>query len=124
MKKHLALTDGPRRNAGHPVRAQSCQGIGARNRGFSAGSTSAGFIPFERLCQRDAAHILSVFGHSGRRDRAHQQARGGSSGLEENEGVNSGHRIVGSTPQELATTHRKDFERWGDFIRSAAITIK
>ena len=38
--------------------------------------------------------------------------------------VNSGHRIVGSTPQELATTHRKDFERWGDFIRSAAITIK
>ncbi len=37
--------------------------------------------------------------------------------------TNSGHRIVGSTPQELAATHRKDFERWGDFIRSAAITV-
>lgn len=34
--------------------------------------------------------------------------------------VDSGHRIVASTPQELANTHRKDFERWGDFIRSAA----
>ena len=38
--------------------------------------------------------------------------------------VNSGHRIVGSTPQELANTHLKDFERWGGFIRSAAIKVQ
>lgn len=35
--------------------------------------------------------------------------------------VNSGHRIVGSAPQELADTHRRDFQRWGDFIRGTAV---
>jgi tripartite-type tricarboxylate transporter receptor subunit TctC len=30
----------------------------------------------------------------------------------------SGHRLVGSTPEELATTHRTDFKRWGEFIRA------
>jgi tripartite-type tricarboxylate transporter receptor subunit TctC len=30
----------------------------------------------------------------------------------------SGHRIIGSKPQELAATHRRDFERWGEFIRA------
>ena len=38
--------------------------------------------------------------------------------------VKSGHRMVGSTPQELADAHRRDFKRWGDFIRAEAIPIK
>ncbi len=38
--------------------------------------------------------------------------------------INSGHRIVGSTPQELADTHRRDFQRWGDFIRSAGVQVR
>ena len=38
--------------------------------------------------------------------------------------VKSGHRMVGSTPQELADTHRKDFKKWGDFIRDEAIPVK
>ena len=38
--------------------------------------------------------------------------------------VKSGHRMVGSTPQELADEHRRDFKRWGDFIRNEAIPVK
>jgi tripartite-type tricarboxylate transporter receptor subunit TctC len=38
--------------------------------------------------------------------------------------VNNGHRMVGSTQQALADAHRNDFQRWGDFIRSEAITVK
>ena len=38
--------------------------------------------------------------------------------------VKSGHHMVGSSPQELADTHRRDFKRWGDFIRNEAIPVK
>lgn len=38
--------------------------------------------------------------------------------------VTNGHRIVGSTPQELANTLRRDFERWGEFIRNAGISVR
>jgi tripartite-type tricarboxylate transporter receptor subunit TctC len=38
--------------------------------------------------------------------------------------VNNGHRMVGSTPKELADAHRNDFKRWGDFIRDESIPVK
>lgn len=35
----------------------------------------------------------------------------------------SGHRVVGSTAQQLADTLRRDFDYWGSFIRSMGIKV-
>ncbi len=38
--------------------------------------------------------------------------------------VQTGHRIVGSTPQELADAHKRDYDYWGKFIRESGIVLQ
>ena len=38
--------------------------------------------------------------------------------------VQSGHRVIGSTPKELADKLRRDYDSWGAFIRDSGIAVK
>ena len=38
--------------------------------------------------------------------------------------VQSGHRVIASTPQELAETLKRDFDYWGSFIRDSNIKVQ